>query len=278
MADQGNDQPPNQNPWAAPPRANDGWPVAPPAYPPAGPPLSIDPTVAAGPPPFSGGPNPYGPGGFPPVAPAPAGHGGKKSSRRSGFAVLALIAVLSVFAAGVGGVLVGKELAGDSSTAAPSYEPVNGQTISTVPGPVPTNAKEPIAAVAVALSPAVVQIETGSGLGSGFVYDKSGLILTAAHVVEGSTSVDVRFGDGIRAKGTVLGSDPNTDVAVVKIPGRADLPVAALATGVKIQVGQTAVAIGSPFGLDQTVTAGIVSAIGRSTGTPGQRAIPAIQT
>nr|MBA3282028.1 PDZ domain-containing protein [Acidimicrobiia bacterium] len=75
----------------------------------------------------------------------------------------------------------------------------------------------------------------------------------------------------------VLGSDDSTDVAVVKIDAADGLPVAALGTGVDLQVGQTAIAIGSPFGLDQTVTAGIVSAIGRSTETPGG-VIPAIQT
>lgn len=279
MADQGTNQPPN-HPWAVPPRATDGWPTAPPPYPPAysppGPPLATDPTLTAGPPFASAaGSTPYGAGGFPPAPPGPTG---RAKGRRGGVAVLAVLAVLAVFAAGVGGVLVGKELGANDATVSSTKGPVNGQTVSTVPGPVPSNATEPIAAVAAALSPAVVQIETGTGLGSGFIYDKSGLILTAAHVVEGATSVDVRFGDGISAKGTVLGSDPNTDVAVVKIATRADLPVAVLATNVDIQVGQTAVAIGSPFGLDQTVTAGIVSAIGRSTGTPGQRAIPAIQT
>lgn len=144
------------------------------------------------------------------------------------------------------------------------------------------SATEPIAAVAASLSPAVVQIETRSGLGSGFVYDADGLILTAAHVVDGSRNVNVRLADGSSLEGSVLGTDPNTDVAVIRVESETDLPVAPLALGVDIQVGQTAVAIGSPFGLDQTVTAGIVSAIGRATETPGRngvpRAIPAIQT
>jgi S1-C subfamily serine protease len=136
---------------------------------------------------------------------------------------------------------------------------------------------EPAAAVAKALGPAVVQIETDQGLGSGFIYDKSGLILTAAHVVDGTTQVRVRLADSSRLTGKVLGADDSTDVAVVRIQGRTSLPVAALATGVKVEVGQTAVAIGSPFGLNQTVTAGIVSAIGRSVETPGGT-IPMVQT
>jgi putative serine protease PepD len=83
--------------------------------------------------------------------------------------------------------------------------------------------------------------------------------------------------DGTRLTGTVVGEDPSTDVAVVKIEPPKDMAVATLATGVTVKVGQTAIAIGSPFGLDQSVTAGIVSAVGRSAETPGG-VIPAIQT
>jgi putative serine protease PepD len=132
------------------------------------------------------------------------------------------------------------------------------------------NTDEPIAAVAAAVSPVVVQIETRTGLGSGFVYDSDGHILTAAHVVEGAgNSVNVRLADGSVHKGTVVGSDNASDVAVVKIDPVDNLQVANLALGVKVEVGQTAVAIGSPFGLDQTVTAGIVSAVDRPQETPG---------
>jgi putative serine protease PepD len=132
------------------------------------------------------------------------------------------------------------------------------------------NTNEPIAAVAAAVSPAVVQIETRLGLGSGFVYDSDGHILTAAHVVDGAgKTVNVRLADGTVHKGEVIGSDNASDVAVVKIDPVANMQVANLALGVKVQVGQTAVAIGSPFGLDQTVTAGIVSAVDRPQETPG---------
>jgi putative serine protease PepD len=175
-------------------------------------------------------------------------------------------------------VLVGAQLADDgSSGSATNASAAAGQTVSTQPGPVSGDSAEPAAAVAAALSPAVVQITTGQGLGSGFIYDESGLILTAAHVTDGAGEVEVRLADGTRLSGQVIGSDDSTDVAVVKVEPTTDLPVAVLATGVQLQVGQVAVAIGSPFGLDQTVTAGIVSAIGRSTQTPGG-VIPAIQT
>jgi putative serine protease PepD len=136
---------------------------------------------------------------------------------------------------------------------------------------------EPIAAVAAAVSPSVVQIETKDGLGSGVVYDDQGHILTAAHVVDGAgKSVNVRLADGSVRKGTVVGADDVSDVAVVSIDPT-NLKVAVLATGVKLQAGQTAVAVGSPFGFDQSVTAGIVSAIARPAQTPGG-AIPMIQT
>lgn len=148
---------------------------------------------------------------------------------------------------------------------------------STTPAPLSGDEEEPVAAVAEALSPAVVQIESGRSLGSGFIYDREGLILTAAHVVDGADELQVRLADGTETDGEVLGTDPGTDVAVVKIDGSDDLPVAVLATGVDVEVGQLAVAIGSPFGLEQTVTSGIVSAIGRTVPV-GEGAIPMIQT
>ncbi len=209
-----------------------------------------------------------------PASPGGGGSGRSSSPRRA----LAALAVAATFAAGAGGVLVGAQLADDgSSGTSTNTSAASGQTVSTQPGPVTEDSTEPAAAVAAALSPAVVQITTGQGLGSGFIYDESGLILTAAHVTDGASDVEVRLADGTRLPGEVVGSDDSTDVAVVKVEPADDLPVAVLATGVQLQVGQLAVAIGSPFGLDQTVTAGIVSAIGRSTETPGG-VIPAIQT
>ena len=199
----------------------------------------------------------------------------------------ALVA-FAVFAAGAGGVAVGANLVEDTGgsgapTTASAGQGATGQGSATTSGvTVAAATDEPVAAVASVLSPAVVQLETDFGLGSGFVYDDEGLIMTAAHVVEGARSVTVRFANGTRASGSVVGTDSSTDIGVVRVTGVDDLAVATLALGVDLQVGQTAVAIGSPFGLDQTVTAGIVSAVGRSTETTGTdgvtRAIPAIQT
>ena len=122
---------------------------------------------------------------------------------------------------------------------------------------------EPVAEIFAAVGPAVVQLETSDALGAGVLYSTEGLILTAAHVVEGETEVLVRLFDGRTLEGTVLGFHDVTDVAVVQIPAADDLPVAILGLGVDTKVGQLAVALGSPFGFDQTATAGIVSAVDR---------------
>jgi putative serine protease PepD len=150
-------------------------------------------------------------------------------------------------------------------------------TVRTAPaGPVSVRAEEPVAKVADAVLPSVVQLETSGGLGSGVVYKEGGLILTAAHVVEGSSEVIVRMSDGRRVDGEVLGTDPSTDIAVVEAASD-DLEPATLALDEPLDVGQVAIAIGSPFGLDSSVTSGIVSAVGRTLQTSGG-AVSTVQT
>ncbi len=137
---------------------------------------------------------------------------------------------------------------------------------------------EPVAAVARALLPSVVQIEAGGGVGSGVIYNEDGLILTAAHVVErAAPGLTVRLADGTRIEGDVVGTDDGTDVAVVRVPAR-KLPAATLAIGVPVRVGQLAVAIGGPFGLEGSVTAGVVSAVDRSLPSQDGVAMSMIQT
>ena len=136
--------------------------------------------------------------------------------------------------------------------------------------------QEPVAAVAQAVSPSVVQIRTDSGLGSGVVYD-DGLILTNAHVVGTSTSVKVITPQGNTVDGDVVGTDTGTDIAVVRASGL-DVPAAVLATTTKPAVGQIAVAVGSPYGLDQTVTSGIVSAVNRPVDNDKGVVVNMIQT
>jgi len=129
---------------------------------------------------------------------------------------------------------------------------------------VPDEVVEPVTAVAAAVSPSVVRIDTSTGTGSGIILDSSGRVVTNAHVVNGAQTVEIRLSDGTRAEGTVLGSDPNVDIAIVKIEGNVIFEEAVFALSDTVQVGQLAVAIGSPFGLEQSVTAGIVSAINRA--------------
>lgn len=112
------------------------------------------------------------------------------------------------------------------------------------------------------------------GIGSGFILDSKGLILTNAHVIDGADSVTVTLKDGRTLTGKVLGEDRVTDVAVVKIDAD-NLPTIKLGNSDQLQPGEWAIAIGNPLGLDNTVTAGIISATGRSSaqvGIPDQRA------
>lgn len=229
-----------------------------------------------------------------------------RSGRRAMLVLASVIAGLLVAGAGYG---VGSQFAGDDNANPPSRTisaPLSpskadpAATASSLPGqdgPItkaPTldpglMASEPAAAVNRAVSPAVVQIETSSGLGTGFIYDGQGYILTAAHVVATSNGqgtfgsgfdkdVTVQLADGAKVPGTVLGSDLNNDVAVVKIDPVKNMPVVALALGEKIEVGTTAIAIGSPFGLDQTVTQGIISATNRPVPSPNNNLVNMIQT
>ena len=121
---------------------------------------------------------------------------------------------------------------------------------------------------------------SSSAEGTGFVYDTSGDIVTNEHVIDGSSSVTVKFPSGKQVKATVVGKDTSTDIAVlhVDVP-KSELTVLSLGDSSKVSVGVGVVAIGNPFGLDHTVTSGIVSATGREISAPDQTPIEgAIQT
>lgn len=107
------------------------------------------------------------------------------------------------------------------------------------------------------------------GMGSGFVVSSDGLILTNAHVVEGSDRVKVTLKNGTTYEGEVMGTDSLTDVAVIKIEADTELPAVTFADSDELQPGEWAIAIGNPLGLDNTVTTGIVSATGRSSAQVG---------
>jgi S1-C subfamily serine protease len=118
-------------------------------------------------------------------------------------------------------------------------------------------------------SPGVVSIKVltrfGEGLGSGFVIDKEGHVLTNYHVIEGITDLEVDFPSGVKVRGKVIGVDLDSDLAVIKVdlPGEDLFPIT-LGDSSHVKVGQTVVAIGNPFGLNGTMTVGIISALGRT--------------
>jgi serine protease Do len=137
---------------------------------------------------------------------------------------------------------------------------------------------EPVARVAAQVGPSVVQVnvqaiqltpfgaQQGQGLGSGVIYRRDGYIITNNHVVENASEVNVAFADGSTERGEVVGADPSTEIAVVRVD-REDLPAARFAEG-SPTVGQLAVAIGSPSGFQSTVTEGVVSGLNREV--PGR--------
>ena len=186
--------------------------------------------------------------------------------RKSVWPLLVLAVVLLAIGAGVlalldqGKIDTGSVEASDVETGLVAAETEPDPTVET---PSFIASDEPIADAADIILPSVVQIDAGDGVGSGVIYDSSGLILTAAHVVAGSDTVIVRLADGEEIEGVVMGGDSDADVAVIKVD-RTGLPAAALALDSDPRAGQLAIAVGSPWGLQSTVTAGIISAVNQS--------------
>jgi putative serine protease PepD len=125
-----------------------------------------------------------------------------------------------------------------------------------------------------------VELNGGGAQGSGWVYDSSGHVVTNDHVVDGASSIEVAFSDGSSYPATLVGNDPSTDLAVIKVDAPASkLHALTLGDSSQLSPGDPVVAIGSPFGLEETVTSGIVSALHREMTSPNGFAIPdSIQT
>ncbi len=171
---------------------------------------------------------------------------------------------------------VSEDQTGDESPR-PS-EPTGGKPFPSLPNPAPDNSASDedaaldafsrvIMRVAEQLRPAVVNLRGMSGpqrgSGSGVFFTPDGFLLTNHHVVTGQERVQVRLHDGRELAGRVVGADPWTDLAVVHADG-ADMPFAKFGDSAKLRVGQLVVAIGSPYGFESTVTAGVLSALGRT--------------
>jgi putative serine protease PepD len=171
------------------------------------------------------------------------------------FAAMALVA--AVAGGGTAALLDGVSAADGSGTAGGGAV---GTSVSSVTGGT-------VASVAEAVSPSVVEISaaapTGTATGSGVILSADGEILTNNHVVSGASAVEVTFQDGSTAAATVTGTDPDTDLAVIRAQDVDGLTAATLGDSGQVAVGDEVVAIGSPEGLTGTVTSGIVSALDR---------------
>ncbi|WP_182377578.1 trypsin-like peptidase domain-containing protein [Nocardioides sp. WS12] len=209
--------------------------------------------------------------------------------KRSGFAVLVLTGALLVGGgAGVGGAAIydaATDGSGGSGSSAPLQVADTGNKAA---------ASGSVEGVAAAVLPSVVALDVSgggnSGSGSGVVLDANGLILTNDHVVTLGGEIDSQqaevtasFSDGTKARATVVGTDPLTDTALVKVEGVDNLTPITIGKSSNLDVGEQVVAIGSPFGLDATVTSGIVSALNRPVqvardANGNVTAYPAIQT
>ena len=250
-----------------------------PAQPPVSPWGGMGTNVLDAPPPTT---SPYGPyGQIPPPTtptPAPAKRGG------SGGKLVAGVALAALVAGGVGG-YAGTSVANNNSPAVASTTITTSDGASG--GAMSRPANGSVASVAAAVSPSVVKIEARNGdtggTGTGFIIKSDGYILTNNHVAAPGAkgTLTVQFQDGSTAKATLIGASSAYDVAVIKVD-KTGLPAVKLGDSNNVQVGDTAIAIGSPLGLEGTVTAGIISALNRpvTAGSEGEETsyINAIQT
>ena len=197
---------------------------------------------------------------YEPVAP--------QRSRKKPVGIVAAAALLIV------GILVFAAQGGTSSSDAKKVTSTTSEASkgsSTVPGSIvaPGNSSPSVGAagspqaIAQAVGPAVVQIDDNGSIGSGVIYNKSGLILTAHHVVANSSTVTVVFADGTKVEGRVVGRQPARDLAIVAVTSEKELAAAQLADTSDLAIGQPVVALGSPFGYQASVTSGIISGLNR---------------
>ncbi len=229
--------------------------------------------------PFFGGPPPQ----YPPAGPGRPGH-----SRKGGLTAAVLVGALALGGiAGLGGAAAYDLVNGDEAATSSGSNGSNTSVVEHGDSPAPAGSVE---AVAHSVLPSVVKINVqgpqGAGSGSGVIISADGEILTNNHVVElaaNGGSVSVGFNDGTTAPAEVIGTDPMTDMAIIKAQGVSGLTPAKIGQSSNLDVGEQVIAVGSPFGLEATVTSGIVSALHRPVSVSGQGSgndttYPAIQT
>ncbi|WP_410622088.1 trypsin-like peptidase domain-containing protein [Amycolatopsis sp. cmx-8-4] len=193
-----------------------------------------------------------------------------KKPRRGG-RVAMLVGATALGAALVGGVggaaIVGLTATSADGTTSVSAPAATGQTVA-------NSTSGDVSGVAAKVTPSVVQInvttDQGEAIGSGVILTADGRILTNAHVVDGAQSVVITTSDGTKYQAGVVGADTKADIAVVQAKNASGLTAAGLGDSSKLAVGQEVIAIGSPGGLQNTVTTGIVSALNRNLSDIGQ--------
>ncbi|WP_405855935.1 S1C family serine protease [Streptomyces sp. NBC_00090] len=189
------------------------------------------------------------------VAAAPAPGAGRRAKRGVG-----LLAAVAIAAAAVGGGTATLVQQLTSDTPATASSAVSGTNVS-------ASSVGTVAGVAQAVSPSIVEISatsnSGKSTGSGVIITSDGEIVTNNHVISGASQISVQLSDGKSYRAEVVGTDPDKDLALIKLQGASGLKAATLGDSSKVKVGEEVVAIGSPEGLTGTVTSGIVSALDR---------------
>ncbi|MFC4335837.1 S1C family serine protease [Salininema proteolyticum] len=209
----------------------------------------------------SGSPQPFNntqmmpPGSTPPPPPygagAPVGGPPPEPRKKGSAGRVVAIGLVALLLGGAAGGVAGYFAGGGDTTVvqSPSMDAGQGKTYTEIADEV---------------TPSVVAIVAGNSEGSGVVYDENGYIVTNNHVVSGADRVEVRFSDGSSAEGVVKAADPSQDLAVIKVDASDSLRPMEFGDSAGLQVGDVAIAIGSPLGLQGTVTQGIVSSLNRS--------------
>jgi S1-C subfamily serine protease len=178
-------------------------------------------------------------------------------------AVLLIVGILVFAAQGVTNSSDAEKVTSTTSEASKGTSTVPGSTVAPGNSSPSVGAAGSPQAIAQAVGPAVVQIDDNGSIGSGVIYNKSGLILTAHHVVANSATLTVVFTDGTKVEGRVVGRQPARDLAIVAVASEKELTAAELADTSTLAIGQPVVALGSPFGFQASVTSGIISGLNR---------------
>ena len=218
-------------------------------------------------------------GSYPPIPGPSTGRPRRERSPAPKLAVIASIAALVGALVGSGAMIAYTDTRAEETPPAGTGERTGDVFAPTLDE---GESMDRVAAIAAAVVPTVVQVDiegggplgAGTGNGSGVIYRSDGHIITNSHVVEAADSVDVVLADGTRLPAEVIGSDPANDLAVIRVE-RADLPAIQIGDSSELVIGELAIAVGSPFGLEGTVTAGVVSALNRNipVGGPGPESL-----